>query len=231
MSVKFSDHPIHLQDGIKLDREYAKSQSREVRNADRKVFQRDTLEISQKSKDREAFMYRISHTVDHSVVLFGNELAETLKEVREGTGQYGYSEVVNACGLTYAKLYSDIEQRYENEQEQWYDQLGTPLTKEEEIEWLNMQYEFQVGWYKACARVALQGQICRGHISDLATKEISGVIEELEDSFYQAKDAYMKQHRENKKSGNILTLQNYIFGNSGMYEILNRLGNLRWNNG
>ncbi|MCM1057986.1 MAG: hypothetical protein NC517_10325 [Firmicutes bacterium] len=171
-------------------------------------------------------MYRISHTVDHSVVLFGNELAETLKEVREGTGQYGYSEVVNACGLTYARLYSDIEQRYENGQEQWCDQMGTPLTKEDEIEWLNMQYETQAAWQKACARVALQGQVCWGHISDLTAKEISEVTEELEDSFYQAKDAYMKLHRENKHSG--LTLQNHIFGNSRIYEILNRLGNLTY---
>ncbi|MCM1553458.1 MAG: hypothetical protein NC092_12300, partial [Butyrivibrio sp.] len=128
----------HLQNGIKLDREYAKSQSQVVQNTDRKVFRQDTLEISQISKEREAFMYRINHTVDHSVILFGNELAETLKEVREETGQYGYSEVVNACGLTYARLYSDIERRYENGQEQWYDQMGTPLTKEDEIEWLNM---------------------------------------------------------------------------------------------
>lgn len=231
MSINFGENSIHLQNGIKLDREYTKSQSQEIWTTDRKVFQRDTLEISQISKEREAFMYRLSHTVDHTVALFGNELAETLKEVREGTGQYGYSEVVNACGLTYAKLYSNIEQRYENEQAQWYDQTGTPLTKEEEIEWLNMQYESQVAWHKACARVALQGQVCGGHISDLTTKEISEVTEELEDIFYQAKDAYMKLYQENKQSGSILTLQNYMFGNSQIYEILNRLGNLGWNNG
>lgn len=226
MPVNFLENSIHLQHGIKLDREYTKSQSQEIQTTGRKVFWRDTLEISQISKEREAFMYRLSHTVDHSVVLFGNELAETLKEVKEGTGQYGYSEVVNACGLTYAKLYSDIEQRYENEQEKWYDQTGTPLTREDEIKWLNLQYESQVAWHKACAKVALQGQVSRGLISDLTTKEISEVTEELEDIFYQAKDAYMKLHQENKQSGSIFTLQNYIFGNSRMYEMLNRLGNL-----
>ncbi|MCM1025511.1 MAG: hypothetical protein NC432_03710 [Roseburia sp.] len=61
----------------------------------------------------------------------------------------------------------------------------------------------------------------------MTAKEISGVIEELEDSFYQARDAYRQLHRESKRSGNPLVLQNYMFGNGRMFEILNRLGNLQ----
>lgn len=52
-------------------------------------------------------------------------------------------------------------------------------------------------------------------------------MEELEDSFYQAKDAYMKLYRESRQVGKPLVLQNYIFGNGRMYEVLNRLGNLQ----
>ena len=203
MSISISDYSVHLQDGLILNREYLKSQGSQ--NEDQKVFHQDTLDISQLSKEREAFLYRVSHTVNHSVTFFLDECAKTLKEVRVEIGQYGYSEVVNACGSTYAKLYSDIEQRYENEQEQYYDFNGKPLTKEEEIEWLNMEYENAVGWYTSCARIELQGKICWGHISKMTAKEISGVIEELEDNFYQAKDAYMKMHRENKQNGYQLT--------------------------
>ena len=52
-------------------------------------------------------------------------------------------------------------------------------------------------------------------------------MEELEDSFYQAKDAYMKLYRENRRAERPLVLQSYMFGNSQMYQILNRLGNLQ----
>ena len=97
------------------------------------------------------------------------------------------------------------------------------MTKEEEMEWLDMQYEQEVEWQKSCARIAAQRQVFLGHIPKVPTKE----IEELEDSFYQAKDAYMKLYRESKQAGKTLVLQNYMFGNSQMYEMLNRLGNYK----
>ena len=112
--------------------------------------------------------------------------AGILKEVREENGQYGYSDVVNACGLSYARLYSEIELCHGNEQ--YYKTDGAPLTKEEEIEWLDMQYEQEVEWQTSCARIAAQGQAFQGNIPETPTKE----IEKLEDSFYQARDACMK---------------------------------------
>ena len=57
--------------------------------------------------------------------------------------------------------------------------------------------------------------------------KMTELMEELEDSFYQAKDAYMKLYRESRQVGKPLVLQNYIFGNGRMYEVLNRLGNLQ----
>lgn len=219
MSISISDYRVHLQDDLKLNREYLKSQ--ESQNEGRRVFDRDSLEVSQLSKNREILMDRIKHTVVQSAASLSDMRAGILKEVREEKGQYGYSDVVNACGLSYARLYSEIEQRHENER--YYKADGTPLTKEEEIEWLDMQYEQEVEWQKSCARIAAQGQFIQGNIPEMPTKE----IEELEDSFYQARDAYMKLHRESGQVGKPLVLQNYIFGSSRMYEMLNRLENLQ----
>ena len=219
MSITFLSHPIHLPDFFKLDREYLGKQ--ESQNEDQKVFHKDTLEVSQLSKNREILMDKIKHTVVQSAASLSDMRAGILKEIREEKGQYGYSDVVNACGLSYARLYSEIEQRYENEQ--YYKVDGTPLTKEDEIEWLDIQFEQEVAWQKSCARITAQGQVIQGNIPEMPTEE----MEELEDSFYQAKDAYMKLYRENRRAERPLVLQSYIFGNSQMYQILDRLGNLQ----
>lgn len=219
MSITFLSHPIHLPDFSMFDREYLGKQ--ESQNEDQKVFHKDTLEVSQLSKNRENLMDKIKHTVVHSVTSFSDMRAGILKEIREEKGQYGYSDVVNACGLSYARLYSEIEQRYENEQ--YYKVDGMPLTKEDEIEWLDIQFEQEVAWQKSCARITAQGQVIQGNIPEMPTEE----MEELEDSFYQVKDAYMKLYRENRRAERPLVLQSYMFGNSQMYQILNRLGNLQ----
>lgn len=219
MSITFLSHPIHLPDFFKFDREYLGKQ--ESQNEDQKVFHKDTLEVSQLSKNREILMDKIKHTVVQSAASLSDMRAGILKEIREEKGQYGYSDVVNACGLSYARLYSEIEQRYENEQ--YYKVDGTPLTKEDEIEWLDIQFEQEVAWQKSCARIIAQGQVIQGNIPEMPTEE----MEELEDSFYQAKDAYMKLYRENRRAERPLVLQSYIFGNSQMYQILDRLGNLQ----
>lgn len=219
MSITFLSNPIHLPDFFKFDREYLGKQ--ESQNEDQKVFHKDTLEVSQLSKNREILMDKIKHTVVQSAASLSDMRAGILKEIREEKGQYGYLDVVNACGLSYARLYSEIEQRYENEQ--YYKVDGTPLTKEDEIEWLDMQFEQEVAWQKSCARITAQGQVIQGNIPEMPTEE----MEELEDSFYQAKDAYMKLYRENRRAERPLVLQSYMFGNSQMYQILNRLGNLQ----
>ncbi len=74
-----------MQDNLKLNREYLKSQGSQ--NEDPKVFHKDTFDVSQISKEREAFLYRISHTVNHSGTLFTDDWAKTLKEIREGIGE------------------------------------------------------------------------------------------------------------------------------------------------
>ena len=222
MSIKFSGNPVHLQSGVKLDREYVSSHPQESRSANRRVFQQDTFEVSQFSKNREALMDKMKHTVVQPAASFSDTRAEILRGLREEKGQYGYSDVVNACGLSYAKLYSEIEQRHKDEQEQYYKADGTPLTKEEETGWLDMQFGQEVAWQKSCARIAAQGQVFQGKIPEIPTKE----IEELEDSLYQSKETYMKLYQDRGQTGKLPALQNYMFGNSQTYEILNRLGNL-----
>ena len=219
MSITFLSNPIHLPDFFKFDREYLGKQ--ESQNEDQKVFHKDTLEVSQLSKNREILMDKIKHTVVQLAASLSDMRAGILKEIREEKGQYGYSDVVNACGLSYARLYSEIEQCYENEQ--YYKVDGTPLTKEDEIEWLDMQFEQEVAWQKSCARITAQGQVIQGNIPEMPTEE----MEELEDSFYQAKDAYIKLYQESKQTGKFLVLQNYMLGSSRMYEMLNKLGNLQ----
>ena len=221
MAISISNYPVYLQDGLKLDRDCLKSQ--ESQNEGRKVFDRDSLKVFQLSKNRKILKDRIKHTVVQSAASPSNMRAGILKQIGEEKGQYGYSEVVNACGLSYAKLYSEIEKRHDNEQERYYNADGTLLTKEEEIEWLDKQYEQEVEWQKSCARIASQGRAFQGNIPETPTKE----IEELEDAFYQARDAYRKLYYESKQDGKPLALQNFVFGNSRMYEMLDRLGNLQ----
>lgn len=166
----------------------------------------DEWQMEKAASAYEAVMDKLSHTVVQSATSFSDMRAGILQQVREDTGQYGYSDIVNACGLSYARLYSEIEQRHEKETH--YQADGAVLTREEEIKWLDMQYEQEVEWQKSCARIAAQREFFQGKIPEVPTKE----IEELGDSLYQAKDAYMKLYQENRQSGRTLVMQNYRFG-------------------
>lgn len=207
MSITFSSNSIHLPDIFKFGRGYLGKQ--ESQNAGQKVFRRDTLEISQLSNNREEIMDRVKHTVVRSATVFSDTRAEILKEIREEKGKYDYSDIVNACGLSYAKLYSEIEERYENSNEQNYKLDGTPLTKQDEIDWLDREYENEVTWQKACAKVKAQRETFLGHIPEIPMND----IEEFGNRFQQSKESYMRLYRENKQAGKPFILQNYMFSN------------------
>lgn len=186
------------------------------------VFHRENLDSSGLSQTRAEISNRISHLIIHTVSEFSDARAEVLKKVREEKGEYDYSDVVNACGLSYARFYAEIEERYQSGNEKYYKTAGgEPLTKEEELDWLNMQYEQEVKWQQACARTAAQGQVFKGNLSEIPEKE----IEELEDAFYQARDAYVNLYQDNKQAGKTLVLQNLMFGSYQMYETLNQFKN------
>lgn len=177
MSVAISGNPIHLPDTFRFDRERMRTQ----------VNQRTTQFYA---KNKEDVLDRVKHTVLPSVTLFSDTRAEMIKGLREEKGEYD-DDIVDACAMSYAKLYSEIEERYQDGNELYYKADGTPLTKEEEIEWLNLQYEQEVEWQKANARVIAQGQVFMGNIPEVPWKE----IEELEERLYQARDTYMKLWR------------------------------------
>ena len=126
MAISISGYRVYLQDDLKLNREYLKSQGSQ--NEDQKVFDRDSLEVSQLSKNREILMDKIKHTVVQSAASLSDMRAGILKEVREEKGQYAYSDVVNACGLSYARMYFEIEQRHENER--YYKEIGRASCRE-----------------------------------------------------------------------------------------------------
>ena len=113
MPVCISGNPVSVLDGLKLHKEHLKSQGNQKEG--QKVFQRDSLEVSQFSKNREILIDKIKHTAVQSVTLFGDTRAEILEGVRQEKGRYDYSDVVNACGLSYARLYAKIEQRHKKE--------------------------------------------------------------------------------------------------------------------
>ncbi len=123
MPVCISGNPVSVLDGLKLHKEYLKSQGNQKEG--QKVFQRDSLEVSQLSKNREILIDKIKHTAVQSVTLFGDTRAEILEGVRQEKGRYDYSDVVNACGLSYARLYAKIEQRHKKEP--YYKANGTLL--------------------------------------------------------------------------------------------------------
>ncbi len=89
MSISISNYPVHLQDGFKPNRECLKSQGSQSEY--QKVFHRDSLEVSQLSKNREILMDKIKHTVVQSAASLSDMRAGILKEIREEKWQYGYS--------------------------------------------------------------------------------------------------------------------------------------------
>lgn len=58
----------------------------ESQNEDQKVFHKDTLEVSQLSKNRENLMDKIKHTVVHSVTSFSDMRAGILKKLGKKKG-------------------------------------------------------------------------------------------------------------------------------------------------
>ena len=222
MTIHFSKDAAFIQDSRKLykDMQYVQDHpdaDREVL-ADKKTIHRDALELSGLAKNKIDTMNRIKHTVLPCATSFGDTRAQMLKDMREEKGQYDAFDIADACGKSYAKLYSQIEQRYESGKEQYYKADGTPLTKEEEVAWLEMQCEQEVEWQKSCARIAAQREVFLGKIPNIPAE----AMEEFEDSFYQAKDACMDLYRGQKQAGGSFVLHKALPGCRQIFEILNR---------
>ena len=81
MSIGISNYRVHLQEGFQLNRECLKSQ--QSQNEDKKVFYRDSLEVSRLSKNREILVGKIKQTVMQSATSFSDTSSEILKEIME----------------------------------------------------------------------------------------------------------------------------------------------------
>ena len=177
--------------------------------------------------------YRFAHTIGHNTSWFLKEVGNELHNMKEGKGAYNGSDLLNSYGYTYARLYADIEEKYENGDELWFDMSGKPLTKEEakakEIEELNERYDEAVGWAAMCAESAVWCQKMREQNAqalnfDKPAQEVTETrqkdLEELKRALYEARDRYMELYKECKQTGNLLTRQNYIFGHNVLLSFL-----------
>ncbi|MCH5340271.1 MAG: hypothetical protein J1E01_02270 [Acetatifactor sp.] len=185
---------------------------------------------------RESILYRYSHTVGrHNATWVMDEVGNDLRNMKEEKGAYNGSDLLNAYGYTYARLYDESEQRFENGDELWFDLSGKPLTKEEakekELEELNKAYEGAVEWAASCAYV--MAGIQRTHWSsisgqtqnyDKAAQEIPEMRqkdrEEMKRAFYEARDRYMELYKECIQTGNPLTRQGYVFDHNALLGFL-----------
>lgn len=217
----------------------------------RKANQRDILEISANDgfdsyyNDYDGYgnlkefadylRYRFAHTVGHNVTWVLDEAGSDLHNIKEQKGTYNGSDMLNSYGYTYARLYGEIEQKYENGDELWFDRTGKPLTREEakekEIEELNKGYEMAVDWAASCANIMAGLQ--RTHWSsvsgpaqnyDKPAQEVPETrqrdLVEMKRAFYEARERYMELYRECKRKGEPLTRQDYVFEHNALLSYL-----------
>ena len=207
-----------------------------------KTSQRDVFEHSESNRiftgydaldieEIESIRYKANHTIIHTPSWFSDEVGEELQKIKEEKGTYSGSDILNAYGFTYARLYAEIEQRYENGNEQWFGLGGESLTKEKEIEALNKTYESAVDWATKCAEVmaGIQSMAWTSlnnptQNSDRpapeAPKPEQKDIEEMKRAFYEIRDKYMELYRESKLTGEPLTRQDSIFGHNALLALL-----------
>ncbi|MDE7267172.1 MAG: hypothetical protein K2N89_06890 [Lachnospiraceae bacterium] len=134
-------------------------------------------------KNRAEIENRLKHTVCRSVTKLSDTMADILKGIREEKGAYEYKDVINAAGSAYAKLYAEIEKRYEDPTVYYFKPDGTSATMEEEIAWLDEEYEAKIALEKSSAKIAALREKFLGNIAEIPTKE----IEKIADDFYEAR--------------------------------------------
>ena len=187
----------------------------------------DTLDI----EEIESIRYKVNHTIIHTPSWFSDEAGRELQKIKEEKGTYNGSDILNAYGFTYARLYAEIEKRYENDNERWFGLGGELLTKEKEIEELNKAYESAVDWATKCAEVMAGIQNMdwtslhnsaqnSGRTILEAPKPEQKDLEEMKRAFYAVRDKYMELYRESKLSGEPLARQDSIFGHNALLALL-----------
>ena len=168
-------------DGYKIN-----SEMREHINAEKSSSNvhkdRDTVNFSAEGRNMcYGFgVHDVKDRAKHTVVKPGiaplfDTISRTLKTVREEKGSYDYSDIANACGYAYAKCFSEIEKKYVNSQDKYYNLDGTPCTKKQEIAWLDEAYEEKINWETANVRIAAGREQFLGHIPDISQRPPEGL--------------------------------------------------------
>lgn len=200
--------------------------------------QRDTLEISGEGKfynfnsdyegyaDPEEFgnslRYRYSHTIGHTTTWFFEAAGKALQKAKGEKEDYDGTDVVNAYGFAYGTRYEEIDKRYEDSKEQWFDIDGTPLTKEKEMEYLNKAYENAVAFQVSSARVMAGLRHLYGQMQEVPQKEEVSQrdIEGLKNIFYRSRDRYKDLYEESRVTGEPMNFHRFSFGNSALLALL-----------
>lgn len=179
----------------------------------------------------ESIRYKANHTIIHTPTWFSDEAGEELQKVKEEKGEYNDSDVLDAYGFAYVRLYAEIEQRYKNGNGQWFGLGGEPLTKEEEIAELNKAYESAVDWTAKCAEV--MADIRNMDWTSLhsptqnpdrpaseAQKPEQKDLEEMKRAFYETRDQYMELYREGKLTGEPPARQDSVWDHNALLSLL-----------
>ncbi|MBD5521369.1 MAG: hypothetical protein HDR03_09155 [Lachnospiraceae bacterium] len=159
MSISISDYSVYLQNGLNLNRECLKS--KESQNANQKVFHRDSLEVSQLSKNRAKDAY-IMQPANLSTIQNTNEVAwehyTAMRDISSQTlkdGNYNVEDVMKSIMDTYENRYYEIVKEHENGgREVSYELTGKrSLTLDEDLAGLDEAFKMRLanlGGYITC---------------------------------------------------------------------------------
>lgn len=190
----------------------------EIHDGDESAFYNDYDGYGNLKEYGDSLRYRYSHTIVYSTPWFDAAVGKILGQAAEGNdnGEYDGTDLVNACGLAYAKRYEDIEKRYEDGKEQWFDIDGTPLTADKETEYLNAHFEAAVTFRISSAKVMAGLMRLHEEIQEVPQEE----MKELESIFYRSRDRYMDAYKAGRITGEPLVFQRFSFGNSALLALL-----------
>lgn len=165
------------------------------------LFQQTASETALK-ENKAAVIDHLEHTVIKNSAKLFDMAATALNHIKEEKGGYDYEDVVNSAAAAYAKLYADIEKRYQDTNASYHSADGTRVTKEDEIAWLEQAYETKIISEQTNARIAAQREKFSGHIAEVPEKEIA----QIADDFYAARKRHMdflesSKHTEQSENG------------------------------
>lgn len=137
---------------------------------------------------KAAVLDHLEHMELNSPAKFFDMAAEALNHIKEEKGSYDYEDVVDTAAQAYAKLYADIEKRYQNKADSYHGTDKSSIGKEDEIAWLEQAYETKIMWEQTNAKIAAQREQFAGHTAKAPQQGTAQIAED----FYAARKRYME---------------------------------------